>query len=233
MPAPLLVLVHSPVLGAGSWYALADCLRARDYDVVIPDIAAAVRSVASAYRNIARVIATSVEDHHRAGRIVLIGHSGAGAVLPVAAEALGCLRTQFIFLDAVLPHPGRSWFDTVPVSLQQHLRGLSRDGFVPAWNAWWPPAVMESLLPDADMRQKFAAELQPSPLVYFEDKAPDIPLPESGCCTYVQMSPGYDGEAQSAENLGWDVRRMALDHLAILTTPEPVADAIERIIVTR
>ena len=46
--------------------------------------------------------------------VVVVGHSAAGALLPAIAEAVGDRTRGAVFVDAMLPQPGRSWFDTAP-----------------------------------------------------------------------------------------------------------------------
>ncbi|MGH3924022.1 MAG: hypothetical protein ACRDTT_14325, partial [Pseudonocardiaceae bacterium] len=52
-------------------------------------------------------------------RTVLVGHSGAGPLLPAIAAATPTVGV--IYVDAGLPQPGASWFDTAPPPLVAHL----------------------------------------------------------------------------------------------------------------
>jgi len=101
------------------------------------------------------------------GAVVLIGHSGAGALLPAAAEAAGMPVAAAVFVYAILPHPGASWFDTAPPVLREQLHGLARDGQLPAWHHWFPPDALTELVPEEDLRRRFIAELPRLPLAYF------------------------------------------------------------------
>jgi hypothetical protein len=49
---------------------------------------------------------------------ILVGHSGAGPLLAAMGESLGCVE-GYVFVDAGLPHPGRSWFDSAPPELAE------------------------------------------------------------------------------------------------------------------
>ena len=51
-------------------------------------------------------------------------------------------------------------------------------------------------------------------------------------CTYLQLSEGYPDQADRAEALGWPTTRLAADHLALLTDPEPVADFLSEFVQT-
>ncbi|HLX38060.1 MAG TPA: hypothetical protein VKR29_09675, partial [Candidatus Binataceae bacterium] len=134
-----------------------------------------------------------------------------------------------IFVDAILPHPGESWLATAPPQLREHLRALARDGTLPQWNRWFPEGMIEALLPDASMRERFIAELPQIPIEYLEEHAPSARDDSLLGCGYVRISRSYEDMATQAEQLGWPVIREAADHLAILTRPEMVCAAILRL----
>ena len=52
-----------------------------------------------------------------------------------------------IYADAILPHPGHSWFDTAPADMRERLRAGALMGELPPWNEWWPPGALERLIP--------------------------------------------------------------------------------------
>ncbi len=210
-----LVLLHSPLTSPATWAALAPVLRGRGHSVVVPDLTPAMRGNAPFYpKLVARVAADDA---------ILVAHSGAGALVPAIAENSN-LRGA-IFLDALLPHPGRSWFQTASPRLSAHLRGLAKDGRLPAWDRWWPTGAMEALLPQAAQRDAFSRELRAVPVAYLDEPAPDA-MPGIPCA-YLQLSEGYTPEADQAEADGWAVARLSLHHLAMLINTVVVADGIE------
>jgi hypothetical protein len=121
------------------------------------------------YRKFAEAAAGSVTGPDREAPVVLVGHSGAGPLLPAVAEVLDGRVPAAVFVDALLPHPGRSWFDTAPGPLRKQLAGLVRAGRLPPWNAWFPSDAFVPLLPDEDLREPFVAELPRLPVAYFEE----------------------------------------------------------------
>jgi hypothetical protein len=161
---------------------------------------------------------------------VLIVHSGAGALVPTIANAANGWIRGVVFIDALLPHPGKCWFDTAPKEVAARLRKLEAGGYLPSWNRWWPEAMLKTMLPDAAMRAAFIADLPALPLRYVEERAPDISPPEKFPCAYLQLSSGYDAEAGKARSIGWPTRRLALHHLATLTHPNEIADELEALI---
>ena len=215
-----LVLLHSPLVTPGTWDALAPTLRDHDHDVAIPDFTATMQGVAPYYAKLAAAACQAVGDES-----IVVAHSGAGALVPAIAAAAN-LRGA-IFLDALLPHPGRSWFETAPAALAAQLRGLACDGRLPPWQRWWPKGAIEKLLPDAAMCARFAAGLRELPLAYFEEAAPGVGF--EAPAAYLQLSSGYDMEAEACAARGWPVARLDLHHLAMLTHPGAVTDAIEQL----
>jgi hypothetical protein len=155
---------------------------------------------------------------------VLVAHSGAGALVPAVADRLGSPAASAIFVDAILPHPGRSWFDTAPEDLCRSLRSGAQDGLLPAWHEWWPPGALEHLVPDGDLRMRLIDELEPIPAAYFEATAPAGEAP--GRSAYLKLSDAYEDEARLANRQGWPLVRLPLDHLALFTQPAVVARAM-------
>ena len=152
---------------------------------------------------------------------LLAVHSAAGSLVPALVNRMNAVGV--VFVDAILPTPGRSWFDTAPPSLQEHLRNLSKDGLLPPWPAWFGEAIMSRLLPYAPLREAFEADCSPLPLGYFEAPASPEPLPPGFPAGYLRLSEGYDDEAEAARKLGWPVEREDLHHLALLTHPDRIA----------
>ena len=155
----------------------------------------------------------------------VVAHSGAGAIAPAVVEALDGAE-RLIFVDAILPHPGQSWFETAPPALVERLRSRARAGVAPAWNAWFDDDPVALLLPDNAVRASFERELPRLPLAWFEERAPSLRGWERLPCAYLQLSDAYRTQAASARASGWAVRRLDLNHLAMITHPDRVAAEI-------
>lgn len=223
MPPPRLVLLHSPLTGPSAWAAVADELARRGHAVETPAWPRLSDVSDRFYATLADELAAGLS--RRDAPLVLVAHSGAGPLAPVVASRLTPLLTGVIFADAILPHPGRSWFDTAPGEMRDRLRAGAQMGELPSWNEWWPPGALERLVPEAAIRTALVAELEPLPLAYFEEIAPDAIY--AGPAAYLQLSGAYDDEARLAGRYGWPVVRLPLHHLAMMTNPEPVAAAVE------
>jgi len=186
----------------------------------VPDLTGAVAAGPPYYRRLAAAAVVREEP------VVVIGHSAAGPVLPAIADLLGGYVRAAVFVDAQLPHPGRSWFDTAPPALREQLRGLAEDGWLPPWHEWFGPGALEQLVPDTAVRRVFTAEIPRLPLAYFEEPAPVVDL--AARCGYLRLSAAYDHAADEAQRRGWVVQRAHWDHLRMLRAPTAVADLVSR-----
>ena len=223
---PTLLFVHSPVVGPSTWLDTAEVLRQKGFHCVVADLTDVPDP--PYYPKYAAAAAAAVAGE--AGPVVVVGHSAAGALLPAIAEAVGERMRGALFVDAMLPQPGRSWFDTAPPGAEAQLRGLAVDGFLPPYDGWFPPGVLEDLLPDPAVRRRLAAENPRLPVAYFEEPAPPARFAESVACAFLRLGPPFDPAADKAQRLGWWVIRKEWDHLRMLSAPEAVADLISQAI---
>jgi len=219
---PTLLFVHSPVVGPTTWARTAEALQDKGFRCYVPDMSGVAAAGPPYYPKFADVTAEAVKD--AAGPVVLVGHSGAGPLLPAIADLVGDRAGGAVFVDALLPHPRRSWFDTAPPSLRGQLLGMASDGVLPPWHEWFPPGVIEELVPDPALRRQFFAEIPRLPLAYFEEPAPTTS--DVRACALLRLSAAYDDAADEAKRRGWWVARREWDHLRMLTDPEAVADLI-------
>ena len=249
---PALVLVHSPLVAPLTWEPVAERLRRAGRVVVVPSLAGVIDDGPPYYRRLAGRVADEVARACTDSRVTLAGHSGAGALLPAIAAAIagrgedgvvgsggsgggtvGAGRGEVcgvIFVDAILPHPGQTWFETAPASLGEHLVGLAREGRLPRWNEWFPAEAVSALLPEAGLRERFVADLPELPLAYFYETAPHVACWPPAHCAYLRLSEPYDEFADEAGRLGWPVRRENSDHLAMLTQPDRIAAVLGQLV---
>jgi hypothetical protein len=213
--APALVLLHSPLVGPASWGGLPAALQDAGRQVVVVDVRDddqppyAARYVARAALQITAAGPASV---------VLVAHSGAGALAPAVAGAQRAAHRPvrgYVFLDAVLPRsmPG-SRLDLLRAEdphdageLEEH---LVAGGRFPEWSA---DDLAEDVA-DPQRRAALVAELRPRGLGFF---AEPLPLPSDwpdAPCGYLRTSASYDAYARAAARRGWDVRSRDGGHFA-------------------
>jgi len=222
-----LVLVHSPLVGCGTWGPVAKELAGDGYAVAVPDLAGTVTAGPPYHLRQARVIAGCAAGED----VVLVGHSRAGPLLATAGTMLGEMVRGYVFVDARLPAPGRSWMETVQPGLAARLREMADPrGWLPPWPQWWAEEELAALLPDPAARQDFAAGCPRLPMAMVEEVQPPAPGWPTAPSGYLQLSVAYEGDAARARELGWPVRRHLSHHLALLTEPGQVAREIRQLI---
>jgi hypothetical protein len=213
------VLVHSPVTGPRTWRWVADELAARGHRVVVPAVPPAATALGwPAFVGAVGALAAGLD------RPVLVGHSGAGPLLPRIAIRI---RAQaLVFVDADIP-PEAGETTLVPGDFLEFLQGLASGGVLPPWSEWFGPDSMRALIPDDAARALVSAELPAVPLSYFEAR---VPVPagwtSTARCGYVLLSKAYAEQAAKAAASGWPVVRLPGAHLDIVTRPVEIADAI-------
>jgi pimeloyl-ACP methyl ester carboxylesterase len=224
--APLIVLLHSPIVGPMTWRRVETLLVAAGHRVAVPDLTAAVTGPPPYQPAIVSAVAAAVADARTS--LILAGHSGAGPLLPGIATALPDRVDALLYVDSVLPYPGRSWMDTAPTALAEHLTSLEHDGLLPPWDRWFPPKAIERILPDPATRAAFVGELPRLPLAYFTEATPAETW--TGSAGYLLLSEAYRDDATAARSAGLPVVELVGHHLAMLTAPDRVAAALSSLL---
>lgn len=210
------LLVHSPLTGPACWDPVRGELTRRGHEAavaVLPELSDPV------------TVAQAIADQAVAGTVLVL-HSGAGSLAPAIADLSEGRIMAAAFVDAVLPHPGRNWFDTASDALGQRLRDLAVDGLVPPWDQWFGAGAMAQLLSDPDHRKAFERELRPTPLSWLEAPAPGVGFGLVEASAYLRLSKIYEAEAAQARHMGWPTLRLDLGHLAGMTHPEEVVSSL-------
>jgi pimeloyl-ACP methyl ester carboxylesterase len=195
------VLVASPFTGPDAWSRVAPLLRECDRQVEVHGADAEI-----------------------GGPVVLVAHSGGGPQLPLLAAERGEV-VGMVLVDALLPHPGRSWSQTVPESFATKLKAGAVEGKLAPWPEWWGEERMRALIPDDDLRDAFVRACPAVRVEVIDEVMPDVPEPPA---VFVQLSDTYAPETAASRARGWPVIVVDANHLAVVTQPAEVADAILR-----
>ncbi|WP_112262184.1 alpha/beta fold hydrolase [Lentzea terrae] len=219
------VLMHSPFLGPSSMRPLADELASDGVGVLLVDLQMTINE-APVHQRLIGAFADALEDSGVSGPLVLVGHSGAGPLLPAFADALELDVAGLVFLDSDLPTPGRAWRETVDPELVRQVKASVRDGKLPRWDRWFAEDPLR-LVP-AELREEMRDEAPEVPWEFLKEQRPVVEW--AGACGYVLLSAVYDDQADKAEALGWPVERVESHHLAAATSPSAVAAALKSVI---
>jgi pimeloyl-ACP methyl ester carboxylesterase len=217
------VLVHSPLTGPAAWGGFPDVLRERGHRVVVVEVQDD-DAPPYASRFVARA-ALQLREQAGDAPAVLVGHSGAGYLLPLLGAARRAARAPvrgYVFLDAGLP-PNRptSRLDLMRAESPEHADELAAlldaGGRYPDW-------------PDDDLRPL----ARPRGRDFFDEPLPVAADWPDAPCGYLRLSPSYDGPARVARLRGWPVLDGPDDrpggHFAMLVDPSAVADDLESLL---
>lgn len=216
------LLIHSPIVGPMTWQSVAEALRAQGERVVVPTLA---RPPEPPYwsQHVASVVAALPEG---AAAVWLVGHSGAGPLLPAIAAALPCPVVGYLFVDSDLPRDGRSRLARFEAADAAAFRARAQAGQIPPWTE----EELAEVLPDLAMRRRFVAELAPLPLGLYEEALPVFAGWPDTPCGYLHLSVPYDGAAEQARATGWPVTHLPSGHFHMLVAPGAVTGALRDLV---
>lgn len=158
--------------------------------------------------------------------LVLVGHSGAGPLLPAIGQEIGHRVAAYVFVDAGIPTDGRSRIELMETEDSPFARDLRQHLIAGRRFPEWSEADLAPLVPDALLRRLLIAELRPRPLPFFTEPIPVFAGWPDAPCAHLQFSPAYDVPARRAQEAGWSYREIVAGHFHILVDPEAVADAL-------
>jgi len=221
--APVFVLVHSPLVGPLTWGPVAAELHGRGYPVVVPALRAGETAGPPYWRQHVTAAMAALDGLDATWPLVLVGHSGGGVLLPAIAAAAGRPVAAYLFVDADLPHDGRSRLGRFADAADADaFRAAATGGLIPTWTE----DDLAKVIPDFGLRSAFVAELRPLPLAVYEEPIP-VPAPwPDAPGGYLQFSAPYDTAAAEARTLGWPLLAMPSGHFQMLVDPAGVTDAL-------
>jgi hypothetical protein len=222
---PVFALIHSPLVGPTTWSLVVRELARRGREAVAPSLLGVADAPSPQWRHGPEAV------HAATARIenplILVGHSGAGLVLPAIADALTAEVAALVFVDAHLP-PARGGAPLAPAGYLHDLRALAIDEVLPPWSSWFGEDTWRELVPNEPLRVALEQEMPCLPLSYFEAS---VPMPagwdERPCAYLLFASDTYGDSAADARSRGWPVTEIrGAQHLTLVTDPIAVTDAL-------
>jgi pimeloyl-ACP methyl ester carboxylesterase len=229
------VLVHGAFVGAWSWDRVAPLLRAAGHTVWTPTLSGVGERCHELRRDIS--LETHIEDvanllsEEDLQEVILVGHSYAGLVITGVAERAAERIRKLVYLDAVIPNDGDSFFSIAGAKLERRIREtacLKGGGWrvPPVWTA-------ESLgLTDPDDCTLFNTRTTPQSLSTYEQ---GLALTSHAAerlersyifCSADLTSPFFLPFFKRAKAEGWYCRELPTSHLPMFTMPGDLANAL-------
>jgi pimeloyl-ACP methyl ester carboxylesterase len=217
-------LIHSPFVGPLTWKLVAQILESRKHRVIIPELSDD-KTDSPFWEQHARSAANAINELDIHAPCVLVGHSGAGPLLPNISTLLKDPVAGYIFVDAGIPQP-LNRLDMIRVELPERADELEQflktGGRYPRWS----DADLQNLIPNEILRQQMLKEITPRALPFFTES---LPVPEEWDtipCGYIQFSKGYKVSAEQARKKGWPVIEFQAGHFHMLVEPASAANAL-------
>ena len=220
------VLIHSPLVGVSTWQGVAHELKAEGFAVAVPALHDTDDSGLAYWQQHAAAIQEALKSVPSERRLILVGHSGAGSLLPAIRQQLPQPIAAYVFADAGLPRAGASRLDAIatesPAWFQSFHEFLLAGGRFPAWR----DEDLADEIPDEQLRMALESELQPRALPFWTEPIPVFAGWPDAPCAYLQFSAAYDSPAAQARAQGWVYRHLPGGHFLPLVEPQAVARAL-------
>ena len=214
------LLVPTYMLGPAVWFGVADVLRDLGQHPIVP---APTKTCATEADHLGpwlnSIIAAMPEDKDRP--VVAAGFGAVCPRMPLLTDALithGYKVEAMVLVNGRFPADGLTPREADP-TLTEMLDGMERpDGYLPPWNRWWG-SLVESMLPDAELRESILSEAKPVPRSLFNQPIPAPELPGNVGLAYLATGDNYAHCAQQAKDEGWVVSRVDGEHLHLAVDP--------------
>lgn len=107
----MFVLIHSPLVGPLTWKLVANEMRQRGLDVLVPNLEDSPDSKEPFWKQHAESVSRTLARISNATSLILVAHSGAGPLLPAIRTSLINPVRAYVFVDAGIPRDGASRLD--------------------------------------------------------------------------------------------------------------------------
>jgi hypothetical protein len=218
-------LVSSPLLGPFVWSRVARKMK----DAGIPAIAATPKDSSEDrpwWERHARSVASAIGQTAPTAPVLLVGHSGAGPLLPAIAGFAKRPVAGYLFVDAGIPRHSERRIEAMrredPGFADELLSNLQDGGSFPTWTM----EDLEDVLPAEDDRRRLLREVRPRGLDFFSEPTPTSASWPDAPCGYVRLSAAYDVPAIEAARAGWPVRRLDGGHFQMLVDPTTLTQTL-------
>jgi hypothetical protein len=222
----LFVLIHSPLVGWLTWRLIADEMRKRGIEALLPDLEDSSDSKKPFWKQHAESVSQGLAHLPSGTSLTLVAHSGAGPLLPAIRQLLVNPIRAYIFVDAGIPRNGLSRLDLMksedPAWADDFQKELERGERFPVWSF----DELQEVIPDETVRRQMVSELRPRGIDFFTEPIPVFEGWPDAPCAYIQLSATYKQPAALARREGWQTYRLEAGHFHMLVDPNAVTDLI-------
>ena len=220
------VLIHSPLVGPLTWKLVADEMRQRNLDVVVPTLVDEPDSEKPYWKQHVESVSQALTQIPQATSITLVAHSGAGPLLPAIQDALANPVNAYVFVDAGIPRHGATRLDLMKSEdfewAKQFQEHLESGGYFPNWSF----DDLQEVIPDESLRKQMVSEIHPRALDFFTEPIPVFAGWPDAPCVYILFSEPYKRAAIQAREAGWPTCELEAGHFHMLVDANAVTNLI-------
>lgn len=221
------VLVHSPLVGPFTWALVAEELERKQTRAIVPFLTSELAKDTPYWKQHAGTVAQAIQALPPDESVILVAHSGAGALLPAIRQASNRPIAAYIFVDAGIPKDGKSRLDLFfDAEAAEQFRRSAINGLLPTWT----DSDLAEVIPNDHTRAQFVAELHPLPLAVYEEPIPVFEGWPDAPCSFIAFTSAdeyvYADSLRHAEQQGWPCAKIKGKHFHMLIDPVAVADAL-------
>lgn len=231
LASTVIVLIGGGGLGPWVWDRVVPTLEREGFDVHTPELrgtggdltAPADISLDDWVEDVVSYLAIE-----NLAEVTLVVHSFAGYL---AAGVLARVKERIanaVFLDALIPEPGRSWFDVMGGEAESFMRAIALDGATP----WFSRQQLDQFYPEHGLSEADLVWMLPlvtdQPIGTYAQPASAASLTESNAVLHYVRCVKTAPPVANANGLGgeWIVSTLDAGHWPMLTTPEAAAHLI-------
>ncbi len=220
------ILIPSPLVGPLTWSRVAAEMRERGIEVIVPALQDSPATSSPFWKQHADSVARSISFNSQDSPVILVGHSGAGPILPVIRRAIANPVRAYVFVDAGIPRDQATRLDLMrsedPEWAGEFATYLEQGGQFPTWSF---DDLQEEIL-DEELRRQMVSEIRPRGVSFFTEPIPVFAGWPDAPCVYIRFSAAYDSAAAQARAADWLVHELAAGHFHMLVSPAAVTDMI-------
>lgn len=218
--------VPSPLVGTVTWQPLAAALQAQGHTTITATLEDPAEGETAWWQTHLTSAVQSLAG--LPSPYVLVGHSGAGPLLPLIANALPQPPSAYLYADAGVLWQPATRLDMLYAENSDTTQAQAFEEFLKAGGRFpeWTEEFLRESVPNDDLRHALVASLRPKPLSFFTEVIPVPSQWEQVPAAYLQLSPFYQSYADVALEKGWRVERIPSHHFAMLSDAPLIANAL-------
>jgi len=220
------VLIHSPLVGGLTWALVANKMRERGLQVVVPLLKDSPDSNEPYWKQHTESAVQALAGIPKEQPVILVGHSGAGPLLPAIRESLPNPIHAYIFVDAGIASDGASRLDLMKSEDLEWAKDLQEELEHGEHFPNWISDDLRTIIPDVKLRDQLVAEIRPRRLDFFSEPIPVFNGWPDAPCIYIKFSDAYQKYAAYAMNSGWQTHVLNAGHFHMLVDVPAVTDMI-------